>query len=125
MEFQPSADMSEQSWACNEVNKAATYPSPYAIVHKGNRASMCGSIGLNANLFKPYTSVVREEHVKKVNMYLDTLPEKLSDKVRHDRKLAFMAENGIRPLGKLRIGIFADRVMPDPLHCEILCIVRL
>ena len=25
MEFQPSADMSWQSWACNELNEAATY----------------------------------------------------------------------------------------------------
>ena len=34
IEFQPSAYMRWQSWACNEVNQAATYPSPYANVHK-------------------------------------------------------------------------------------------
>jgi hypothetical protein len=33
IEFQPGADMSWQSWACNK--EAATYPSPYANVHKG------------------------------------------------------------------------------------------
>ena len=27
IEFQPSADMSWQSWACNELNQAATHPS--------------------------------------------------------------------------------------------------
>ena len=36
MEFQPTADISWQSWACNELNQAATYPSPYANVHKGD-----------------------------------------------------------------------------------------
>jgi hypothetical protein len=45
IEFQPRADMSWQSWACNEVNQAATYPSSYANVHKGNMCSMGGSIG--------------------------------------------------------------------------------
>ena len=35
VEFQPGADMSWQSWAANELNQAATYPSPYANVHKG------------------------------------------------------------------------------------------
>lgn len=34
LEFQPSADhQSWQSWANNELNQAATYPSPYANVH--------------------------------------------------------------------------------------------
>ena len=44
MEFQPSADMSWQSWACNELNQAATYPSPYADVNKANLSTMgCGN----------------------------------------------------------------------------------
>ena len=30
-----------------------------------------------------------------------------------------MADNGIHQLGEPRIGIFAKRVCPDPLHCEI------
>ena len=37
VEFQPSADMCWQSWANNETTQAATYPSPYANVHKGKR----------------------------------------------------------------------------------------
>ena len=28
--------MSWQSWAANELNQVATYPSPYVNVHKGN-----------------------------------------------------------------------------------------
>ena len=32
VEFQPSADMSWQIWANNEVNQTATHPSPYANV---------------------------------------------------------------------------------------------
>ena len=30
-----------------------------------------------------------------------------------------MADNGIRQLGHPRIEMFAERVRPDPLHCEI------
>ena len=30
LEFQPSADMSWQSWANNELSQATTFPSPYA-----------------------------------------------------------------------------------------------
>ncbi|CAB4019376.1 Hypothetical predicted protein, partial [Paramuricea clavata] len=53
-----------QSWACNEVNQAATYPSPYANVHKGNMCSMGGSIGQSdVDLWKPYT--MTELHSKK------------------------------------------------------------
>jgi hypothetical protein len=120
VQFQPSADMSWQNWACNEVNNAATYPSPYANVHKGDMCKMGGSIGHgSADLWKPYTSTDREKHLEMVESYLATLPKKLSYPVVHSKKLAFMAENGIRQLGKPRIGMFADRVKPDPLHCEI------
>ena len=45
VEFQPSADMSWQSWANNELNQAATHPSPYANVTKCNMSTMGGSIG--------------------------------------------------------------------------------
>ena len=119
LEFQPSAHMSWQSWACNELNQAATYPSPYANVHKGNMCTMGGSIGFNSNLWQPYVTDMREKHVSMVNTYLAALPKGLSKKVIHDKKLSFMADNGIRQLGKPRIGIFSDRVKPDPLHCEI------
>lgn len=110
--------MSWQSWACNELNQAATHPSPYANVHKGNMCTMGGSIGFT-NLWQPYVQDIREKHVNMVKTYLDSLPNTLSEKGRHEKKLAFMADNGIRQLGKPRIGIFSDGVMPDPPHCEI------
>ena len=119
MEFQPSADMSWQSWACNELNQAATYPSPYANVHKGNMSTMGGSIGSDSNHWMPYTNVVREKHLKELNQFIDSLPASTNDKSCHNKKLAFMAEKGMRQLGKPRIGVFAERVRPDPLHCEI------
>ena len=120
LEFQPSADMSWQSWACNELNQAATYPSPYANVHKGNMCTMGGSIGhSNTDMWKPYVCSDRDKHLSMINTYLASLPKGRSPKVIHDRKLAFMADNGIRQLGNPRIGIYADRVKPDPLHCEI------
>ena len=37
-EFQPSADQSWQHWAVNTVTQRATYPSPYANVHKNDLA---------------------------------------------------------------------------------------
>ena len=120
VEFQPSADMSWQSWACNEVNQAATHPSPYANVHKNNMCILGGTIGPSTNdTWTPYSNYVRTEHVKEVNKYLSTLPTTLASSTRHEKLLSFMAENGIRQLGLPRIGIFADRVRPDPLHCEI------
>ena len=120
LQFQPSADMSWQSWACNEVNQAATYPSPYANVHKGNLCTMNGRIGFDdCSTWKLYNREMREKHLSMVSAFVNSLPKSLNDKTLHARKLAFMAENGIRQLGKPRIGIFADRVRPDPLHCEV------
>lgn len=46
LQFQPSANMSWQSWACNVLNQAATYPSPYANVHKGKLCTMVAALVL-------------------------------------------------------------------------------
>lgn len=51
--------------------------------------------------------------------FMSTLHSSLPEKTKHERKRAYMAENGIRQLGSLRIGQFADRQRPEPLHCEI------
>ncbi|CAH3043852.1 unnamed protein product [Porites lobata] len=60
---QPGADMSWQSWAANELNQAAKYPSPYANVHKGNICTMGGSIGFSDNdTLKSFTSEKRKSH---------------------------------------------------------------
>ena len=120
VEFQPGADMSWQSWAANELNQAATYPSPYANVHKGNMYTMGGTIGFSdSDTWKPFTLEKRKSHVEKVRNFMSSLPSSLTEKNRHARKLQFMAENGIRQLGPPRIGQFADRLRPEPMHCEI------
>ena len=119
MEFQPSADMSWQSWACNELNQAATYPSPYADVNKANLSTMGGSIGCENGLWKPYTNDVRESNLSAVREFGNFLPSSLNGKQIHEKLLQFMASHGIRQHGEPRIGIFAERVHPDPLHCEI------
>ena len=49
LEFQPSEDQSWVSSANNELNQAATYPSPYANVHKRSMSKIGGTIGVSAN----------------------------------------------------------------------------
>lgn len=120
VEFQPSADMSWQSWASNEVNQAATHPSPYANVSKTNMTTMGGSIGFaDGDTWQPYTNAVRKNHVKMVQQYTSSLSATLSKKAKHEKILQYLAENGLRQLGPPRIGIFAERQRPEPVHCEI------
>ncbi len=81
---------------------------------------MGGSIGHgDKDLWKPYIMNDRQNHLSMVDTYLTSLPKGSSPSTIHSKKLAFMADNDIRQLGKPRIGIYADRVKPDPLHCEI------
>lgn len=120
VEFQPGADMSWQSWAANELNQAATHPSPYANVHKGNMATMGGTIGSKKeDTWKPYSMEIRTSHAEKVKQFSASLPPTMSEKNRRQRVLQFMAENGMRQEGPPRIGHFADRLRPEPMHCEI------
>ena len=49
VDFQPSADMCWQSWANNETTQAATYPSPYANVHKAKRCDYSYIPGICVN----------------------------------------------------------------------------
>ena len=119
-EFQPSADMSWQSWANNEVNQAATQPSPYANVSKTNMTTMGGSIGFgDGDTWEPYTNAVREKHVKLVQQFTSSLPATPSEKAKHEKILKYLAENGLCQLGRPRIGIFAERQRPEPIHCEM------
>ena len=78
VEFQPSADMSWQGWSNNELNQAATHPSPYANVSTANMSTMGGSIGnADTNTWQPYTNATREEHANLVKAYLSSLPTTL------------------------------------------------
>ena len=73
---------------------------------------MGGTIGYDPNdTSKPYTNSDRKKHAK--------MKDNVSEKTQHDKKLQFMADNGIRQLGPPRIGVFADKQRPEPLHCEI------
>ena len=84
VEFQPGADMSWQSWAANELNQAATYPSPYANVHKGNMNTMGGSIGVGKDdTWKPYTMEMRTFNTEKINNFIASLPQNLSKKKKY------------------------------------------
>lgn len=67
----------------------------------------------------PYTNDLHAEHAKKVNLFLSSLTSSISSSTRHEKMLGFMAENGMRQLATPRIGIFAERIRPHPLHCEI------
>ena len=79
-----------------------------------------GTIGLDHNdTWTPYTNDLRAEHAKKVNVFISSLATNIKSSTCHEKMLAFMAENEMRQLGTPRIGVFAERVRPDPLHCEI------
>lgn len=120
MEFQPSADMCWQSWANNELNQAATFPSPYANVSLSDLSTINGSIGEeDNNTWKPYTKSVREKHAEKVAAFQKSLPANLTEEAKHKNLLKFMAENGIRQLGQPLIGDYAERQRPEPMQCEI------
>ena len=99
--------MSWQSWACNELNQAATCPSPYANINKANLSTMGGSIGCENGLWKPYTNDVRESNLSAVREFCNSLPSSLNGKQIHEKLLQFMTSHGIRQLGEPRIGIFA------------------
>ena len=81
---------------------------------------MGGSIGSKAtDTWKPYSNEDRENHVKKVERFMAGLKDTSSESAKHEKLLKFMADNGIRQLGPPRIGIYAAKQRPEPLHCEI------
>ena len=119
-EFQPSANQSWQSWANNELRQAATYPSPYANVHKGQLCKMGGTIGnFNEDTWKVPSEEEREEDLKKLREYEKTLLAHLKQSQHHSKVLEFMGSHGLRQLGEPRIGEFANRQKPEQVHNEI------
>lgn len=98
VEFQPGADMSWQSWAANELNQAATYPSPYANVQKGNMGTMGGSTGeKESDTWQPFNMAKRISLIEKVSKLIASLSPNVSQQSKNSQNLQFMAENGIRP----------------------------
>ena len=56
------------SWAANKLNQGATYPSPYANVHKGNVDTMGGSIGgKESDTRQPFNMAKRISLTEKVS----------------------------------------------------------
>ena len=89
VEFQPSADQSWKSWANNELNQAATYPSPYANVHKGDMSKMGGSIGyLPSDTWAPPNQEKQLEEVAKLDGFRKTLASNLSSSQVHVREMS-------------------------------------
>ena len=86
----------------------------------GNICTMGGTIGFaSTDIWKPYTIEDREKHASMLQNFEKSLKPGHSEKTQHEKKLQFMAENGIRGFGPSRIGVFADKQRPEPLHCEI------
>ena len=81
VEIQPGADMSWQSWAGNELKQAATYPSPYANVHKRNMSTMGGSISMHeSDTWRPFTMEKRNSDVFKATTFMSSLPSSMTEK---------------------------------------------
>lgn len=118
-EFVPSADISWLCFAANVLPTSATYPSPFANVHKGQLTKRNGTIGGEGATWKVPEMKTRLEEVEKLKKFKETLDPSSSESSRHNKRLEFMAKNGIRQLGYPRIGKFADCIRPEPLHIEI------
>ena len=98
--------------------QAATYPSLYANVHKSELADIGGKIGINEKWQAP-TMEARKKELLKLNSFCSTVNPNLAPSTIHQKKLEFMASNGIRQLGLPCIGCYADLQRPEPLHMEI------
>ena len=122
IQFEPSADQAWQFWANNELTQSATYPSMFARVHKSELTFIGGSVGNTEDdcKWKVPTSESRNNHLVQLDIKRDEMKKKeLSEANFHRKELEFMADNGLRQLGPPRIGIFADRQRPEPLHLEV------
>ena len=89
LEFQPSTDQSWQSWAKNELNQAAPYPSTYANVHKGQLPKMGGTIGNNSNCtWQVPTQEKRKEDLGKLQAFQKTFPKHLNPTQGHKKNMS-------------------------------------
>ena len=119
-EFQPSADQAWQCWAANCLPSSATFPSPYANVHKNDLKKIDGSISKTEwSTWRVPTMDIRNKEIEELEKFRNGLKKGTSPEVIHKKELAFMTDNGLRQLGEPRIGIFADRIRPESLHLEI------
>ena len=109
-----------QRWANGELNQAATYPYPYAYVHKGSLRPMGASTGHSiSDAWKAPTMEKRKADLLKLNQYQESLSKSLRQAKKHEKELSFMTENVIRQVCYPGIGEFADHQRPEPVHNEI------
>ncbi|XP_047145027.1 uncharacterized protein LOC124818342 [Hydra vulgaris] len=118
-EFVPSADISWLCFAANVLPTSATYPSPFANVHKSELTHRNKTIGGAEATWQVPTMDTRLKELTILKKFENTQNVNASESARHSEKLNFMAENGIRQLGEPHIGKFADLIRPEPLHLEI------
>lgn len=105
VEFQQSADQSWQGWANNELNQAATYPSRYANVHKGELCKMGGSIGNSDDCtWQVPHQDNRIKDLEKLETFNKSLPKQLSESKSHSRVLELLASDRLQQLGEPRNG---------------------
>ena len=118
--FVPGGDTAWLCWAANVLPSSATYPSPFCNVHKSQLTEMDGLLDyhLNAKWRIPNIESQKSE-IEKLETFKRTLSVDITDELKHKKCLAFMSENGLRQIGEPRIGLFADRIKPDPLHLEV------
>ena len=138
IQFEPSADQACQFWANNELTQSATYPSMFARVHKSELTFIGGAIGNTEDdckwkvatsesrnteddcKWKVPTSESRNNDLVQLDIKRDEMKKKEFPEANfHRKEVEFMADNGLRQLGPPRIGIFADRQRPEPLHLEV------
>ncbi|CAB3997313.1 Hypothetical predicted protein [Paramuricea clavata] len=116
MEFQSTTESFNP-----QLNQAATCPSSYANVHKGDMSKMGGAIGNDVDQWKPYLNTVQNAHLKKLGEFRKSLPPtSMTEKTRHSKVLAFMAKKGLQQLGNPHIGECAERkLLSGPVGSEI------
>lgn len=75
------------------------------------------SIGTDdESMWKIPTMARQEGESQQLESFRSTISNKEN---KHKLELEFMANCGIRQLGPPRIGCFADRISPEPLHLEL------
>lgn len=102
------------------LTKLLLTPRAYAKVHKADLNKIGKSIGSTpSDTWQPPNEKLREEAQTKLQAFQKSLPKSLSPSQIHSCELEFMAQNGIRQVGATRVGIFANRFRPEPVHNEI------
>ena len=114
-EFHPSADQSWISWAANEVNQAASYPSPFGNVTLASLHQVNGTFGTSStNTWQVWSEDVRKKNVEDALKERERLKKSgLSEDKQHSKLLEFIRESGSRSLGKPRIRSFVNRLRPE------------